>query len=220
MTDEELRDELMTLLFAGHETTATAISWAFYWIHKLPEIREKLLAELDSLGENFDSNTIFKLPYLTAVCNETLRIYPIAMLTFPRQVKTPISLCGYQLEPGTIIMGSIYLTHQREDIYPEPEKFNPERFLERQFSPYEFIPFGGGSRRCIGLAFAQFEMKLILAKVLKTWSMKLVDTHEVKPQRRGLVTGPNSPINFVIENIRQQPSVIAEGRRQEAGGRR
>jgi cytochrome P450 len=219
MTDEELRDELMTLLFAGHETTATAISWAFYWIYKLPEIREKLLAELDSLGEDFDSNTIFKLPYLTAVCNETLRIYPVAMLTFPRQVKTPISLCGYQLEPGTVIMGSIYLTHQREDIYPEPEKFNPERFLERQFSPYEFIPFGGGSRRCIGLAFAQFEMKLILAKVLKTWSMKLVDTHEVKPQRRGLVTGPNSPINFVIENIRQQPSVIAEGRRQEAGGR-
>jgi cytochrome P450 family 110 len=184
MSDEELRDELMTLLVAGHETTATAISWAFYWIHKFPEVREKLLAELDTLGENPDSNTIFKLPYLTAVCNETLRIYPVAMLTFPRKVITPISVCGHQLEPGTVIMGSIYLTHQREDIYPEPEKFNPERFLERQFSPYEFIPFGGGSRRCIGLAFAQMEMKLILAKVLKTWSLKLIDTHEVKPKRR------------------------------------
>jgi cytochrome P450 family 110 len=207
MTDEELRDELMTLLVAGHETTATAISWAFYWIHKFPEVREKLLAELDSLGDNFDSNTIFKLPYLTAVCNETLRIYPVGMLTFPRRVKTPISIAGYELEAGTVVMGSIYLTHQREDIYPEPEKFNPERFLERQFSPYEFIPFGGGSRRCIGLAFAQFEMKLVLAKVLKTWSMKLVNTHEVKPKRRGLVTGPNIPINFVIENVRQQPSV-------------
>ena len=210
MTDEELRDELMTLLFAGHETTATAISWAFYWIHKLPEVREKLLAELDSLGENPDSNTIFKLPYLTAVCNETLRIYPIAMLTFPRKVKTPISLCGYQLEAGTIIMGSIYLTHQREDIYPQPEKFNPERFLEKQFSPYEFLPFGGGARRCIGLAFAQMEMKLILAKVLKTWSMKLVNTDEIKPQRRGLVTGPNGPINLVIENIRQPISANLE----------
>ena len=210
MTDEELRDELMTLLVAGHETTATAISWAFYWIHKLPAVREKLLVELDSLGENPDSNTIFKLPYLTAVCNETLRIYPIGMLTFPRKVKTPISVCGYQLEPGTIIMGSIYLTHQREDIYPQPEQFNPERFLERQFSPYEFLPFGGGARRCIGLAFAQMEMKLVLAKVMKTWSMKLIDTHEIKPQRRGLVTGPNRPINLEIQNLRQSTSANLE----------
>ncbi|MBD2141570.1 cytochrome P450 [Anabaena sp. FACHB-1250] len=210
MTDAELRDELMTLLVAGHETTATAISWAFYWIHKLPEVKEKLLAELDSLGENYDSNTVFKLPYLTAVCNETLRICPVGMLTFPRRVKTPISLCGYQLEPGTIVMGSIYLAHHREDTYPEHEKFQPERFLQRQFSPYEFLPFGGGARRCIGLAFAQMEMKLILAKVLKTWSMKLVDTHEIKPQRRGLVTGPSSPITLEIENIRQPKSAILE----------
>jgi cytochrome P450 len=200
----------MTLLVAGHETTATAISWAFYWIHKLPEVKEKLLAELDSLGENYDSNTVFKLPYLTAVCNETLRICPVGMLTFPRRVKTPISLCGYQLEPGTIVMGSIYLAHHREDTYPEHEKFQPERFLQRQFSPYEFLPFGGGARRCIGSAFAQMEMKLILAKVLKTWSMKLVDTHEIKPQRRGLVTGPSSPINLEIENIRQPKSAILE----------
>ncbi len=210
MNDGELRDELMTLLVAGHETTATAISWAFYWIHKLPEVKEKLLAELDSLGENYDSNTVFKLPYLTAVCNETLRICPVGMLTFPRRVKTPISLCGYQLEPGTIVMGSIYLAHHREDTYPEHEKFQPERFLQRQFSPYEFLPFGGGARRCIGSAFAQMEMKLILAKVLKTWSMKLVDTHEIKPQRRGLVTGPSSPINLEIENIRQPKSAILE----------
>jgi len=210
MNDGELRDELMTLLVAGHETTATAISWAFYWIHKLPEVREKLLAELDSLGENYDSNTVFKLPYLTAVCNETLRICPVGMLTFPRRVKTPISLCGYQLEPGTIVMGSIYLAHHREDTYPEHEKFQPERFLQRQFSPYEFLPFGGGARRCIGSAFAQMEMKLILAKVLKTWSMKLVSTYEVKPQRRGLVTGPSSPINLEIENIRQPKSAILE----------
>ncbi|MDB9453740.1 cytochrome P450 [Dolichospermum circinale] len=210
MTDAELRDELMTLLVAGHETTATAISWAFYWIHKFPEVKEKLLAELDSLGENYDSNTVFKLPYLTAVCNETLRICPVGMLTFPRRVKTPISLCGYQLEPGTIVMGSIYLAHHREDTYPEHEKFRPERFLEKQFSPYEFLPFGGGARRCIGLAFAQMEMKLILAKVLKTWSIKLVDTHEIKPKRRGLVTGPSSPINLEIQNIRQPKSAILQ----------
>lgn len=206
MSDVELRDELMTLLVAGHETTATAIAWALYWIHKLPEVRKKLLAEIDSLGENPDSSAIFKLPYLTAVCNETLRIYPVGMLTFPRRVKTPISLCGYDLEPGTVIYGSIYLTHHREDIYPHSQQFNPERFIEKQFSPYQFIPFGAGARRCIGLAFAQFEMKLALAKILQGWEMELADTREVKPKRRGLVTGQDKPIQMIYLGRRQQQS--------------
>ncbi|MFM2064391.1 MAG: hypothetical protein RLZZ507_4062 [Cyanobacteriota bacterium] len=206
MTDEELRDELITLLAAGHETTATALAWALYWIHKLPSVRQKLLAEIDDLGENPDSNTVFKLPYLNAVCAETLRIYPVAMLTFPRRVKTPISIGGYDLETGTVILGSIYLTHHREDIYPEPKKFKPERFLEQQFSPYEYLPFGGGARRCIGLAFAQLEMKLALVKILQSRELELVDNGEVKPQRRGLVTGPDRPIQMLVKSQRQVKS--------------
>ncbi|MEO0936121.1 MAG: cytochrome P450, partial [Cyanobacteria bacterium J06641_2] len=202
MTDEELRDELMTLLFAGHETTATALTWALYWIHKIPEVKQKLLAELDSLGENHDSNAILKLPYLNAVYCETLRIYPVAMLTFRRGIQSPVSLCGYELEPGVGVMGSIYNLHRKEDLYPEPEKFRPERFLERQFSPYEFMPFGGGSRRCIGLALAQFEMKLILAKILSELDLNLVTHSEVKPKRRGVVTGPNRPIEMVVNGKR------------------
>ena len=94
MTREELRDELLTLLFAGHETTATALAWAFYWIHQIPAVREKLLQELDNLGENPDPMAIFRLPYLTAVCNETLRIYPVGMLTFPRVVREPRFING------------------------------------------------------------------------------------------------------------------------------
>jgi len=210
MTDEELRDELMTLLVAGHETTATAIAWAFYWIHKIPSIRQKLLQELDSLGDNPDPSAIFQLPYLNAVCSETLRIYPVAMLTFPRVVRTPLSLGGYELEPGTTVMGSIYLTHQREDLYPEPKQFKPERFLERQFSPYEYLPFGGGARRCIGLAFAQLEMKLALAKILSSRELELVDNGEVRPKRRGLVTGPDHPINMVVTSQRQLNSPILQ----------
>lgn len=202
MTDEELRDELMTLLVAGHETTATAIAWALYWIHKLPSVREKLLEEIDSLGDNPDSTTIFKLPYLNAVCCETLRIYPVGMLAFPRVVRTPVSLCGHNLEPGTVLLGSIYLTHQREDLYPEPKQFKPERFLERQFSPYEFLPFGGGARRCIGMAFAQFEMKVVLAKILSRLELALVDNRDVRPKRRGLVTGPERPIQMIVKNER------------------
>ncbi|ACC82131.1 cytochrome P450 [Nostoc punctiforme] len=203
MTDEKLRDELMTLLVAGHETTATALAWAFYWIQKIPTVRQKLLKELDSLGDNPDPSTIFKLPYLNAVCSETLRIYPVAMLTFARVVRTPLSLGGYELEPGIGVIGSIYLTHHREDLYPEPKQFKPERFLERQFSPYEYLPFGGGARRCIGLAFAQLEMKLALAKILSTRELELVDNSEVRPKRRGLVTGQDRPIQMVVTSQRQ-----------------
>lgn len=203
MTDEELRDELITLLTAGHETTATALAWALYWIHKLPSVRQKLLAEIDNLGENPDCSTILKLPYLHAVYSETLRIYPVGMLTFPRKVKTPISIGGYDLEPETVIIGSIYLTHQREDIYPEPKQFQPERFLETQFSAYEFLPFGGGTRRCIGLAFAQMEMKLAIVKILSSRELELVNNSEIKPQRRGLVTGPNRTMQMLVNSQRQ-----------------
>ncbi len=202
MTDEELHDELMTLLVAGNETTATALAWAFYWIHKLPAVREKLLEELDRLDDNPDPNIILKLPYLNAVCSETLRIYPVAMLTLPRVVKTPLSLMGYELEPGTLVVGSIYLLHHREDLYPQPEQFKPERFLERQFSPYEYLPFGGGARRCIGQAFAQFEMKMALAKILSCRELELVDRGEVQAKRRGLVTAPDRPVQMVVKSER------------------
>ncbi|BAY95463.1 MULTISPECIES: cytochrome P450 [unclassified Tolypothrix] len=210
MTDEELRDELMTLLTAGHETTATALTWALYWIHKSPSVQQKLLQELDSLGENPDPSSVFKSPYLSAVCSEALRIYPVGMLTFPRVVKTPVSLCGHNLEPGTVVLGSIYLTHQREDLYPQHQQFKPERFLERQFSPYEFLPFGGGARRCIGMAFAQFEMKIVLAKILSSWELALIDNGEVRPKRRGLVTGPNRSIQMVAKKQHQLPSRALE----------
>jgi cytochrome P450 len=206
MSDEELHDELLTLLVAGHETTATAIAWAFYWIHKMPLVREKLLAELDSLRPNPDTSTISKLPYLNAVCCETLRIYPVGMLIFPRLVKTPICLSGHELPVDTIVLGAIYLTHHREDIYPEPDLFRPERFLEKQFSPYEYLPFGGGARRCIGLAFAQLEMKLAIAQILSNYELELMNTKDVKPKRRGLVTGPDRPISMKIKSRRMVKS--------------
>ena len=210
MTDVELRDELMTLLVAGHETTATALAWALYWIHKLPSVREKLIQELDSLGDDPDPSAIFRLPYLNAVCCETLRIYPVAMLTFPRMVKVPVSLMGYDFEPGTVVIGSIYLTHRREDVYPEPEQFKPQRFLERQFSAYEYLPFGAGARRCIGLAFAQFEMKVVLAKILSRFELALADNREVRPTRRGLVTAPAGSIRLVVKGERQDKEREAE----------
>jgi cytochrome P450 len=201
LSNVELRDDLMTLLVAGHETTASALSWAFYWVHHQSEVLDKLGKELAELGENPDPNAVFQLPYLTAVCNETLRIYPVGMLTFPRVVRSPMQIMGYDFEAGTFLAPCIYIIHNREDIYPEPHKFRPERFLERQFSPYEFFPFGGGSRRCLGNIFAQFEMKLVLATILTKFKLTLVNNSPIKPVRRGLTIAPSDHLSIKISLI-------------------
>ncbi len=202
MSDIELHDELMTILFAGHETTATALAWAIYWINYLPEVKQKLLAEITTLGTERDPVQISRLPYLSAVCSETLRIYPVGMLTFPRIAQEAVTLQGYDLEPGTVVAGCIYLTHHREDLYPEPHLFKPERFLERQFSPYEYFPFGGGSRRCIGMALAQLELKLVLVELLTHCELELTGELPVAAVRRGVTLGPKGGIEArVVSSI-------------------
>lgn len=198
MSDVELHDELMTLLFAGHETTATALAWAIYWINYLPEVKAKLMAEIATLGTERDPVTISRLPYLNAVCSETLRIYPVGMLTFPRITREPVSVQGYEIPAETVVVGCIYLTHHREDLYPEPDLFKPERFLERQFSPYEYLPFGGGSRRCIGMALAQLEMKLVIIEILSHCQLQLTSKSPAVPARRGVTLGPKGGIEAQV----------------------
>ena len=124
------------------------------------------------------------------------------MITFPRVTTSTVEVMGYLLEPGTVVVGSIYLTHHRKEIYPDPypdpDHFKPERFLERRFSPYEYLPFGGGARRCIGMAFAQFEMKLVISRVLSSFELALAYQRSVRPVRRGLTAGP-SPVRLVVK---------------------
>ncbi|CAN1211638.1 cytochrome P450 [Tumidithrix helvetica PCC 7403] len=198
MTDEELRDELIFMLFAGHETTATTLAWAFYQIHRIADVREKLLSELDSLGESPNLMEVAQLPYLSAVCQETLRMYPVIPTLFARITKSPIAIAGYQFEAETYLLPSIYLVHNREDLYPEPKQFRPERFLERQYSPSEYIPFGGGSRRCLGYALAQLEIKLVLTTVLANYQLALVEDRPIKPQRRGFTLSPAGGVQMVM----------------------
>jgi cytochrome P450 family 110 len=194
MTDQELRDEMMTLLFAGHETTATAIAWAMYWIHHLPDVGQKFQKELSDLNPYTDPLTIARLPYLSAICDETLRIYPVGLFTFARVLKKPWTLGGQTLEPGTQLGPCIYLLHHRADLYPKPKQFRPDRFLERQFSLYEYIPFGGGNRRCLGMAFALFEMKLVLTSILSKWQLELQSNKSIKPVRRGFTMAPDKGV--------------------------
>jgi cytochrome P450 len=112
-----------------------------------------------------------------------------------------MQIMGYDFEAGTFLAPCIYIIHNREDIYPEPHKFRPERFLERQFSPYEFFPFGGGSRRCLGNIFAQFEMKLVLATILTKFKLTLVNNSPIKPVRRGLTIAPSDHLSIKISLI-------------------
>jgi cytochrome P450 len=201
LSDEELHDELVTLLIAGHETTASALSWALYWIHALPDVEDKLRYELDSLGDKPEPLEIANLPYLNAICQETLRIYPVAPTTGIRILREPMTINDYDFPKGTVLFPSIYLVHHTEALYPEPKSFKPERFLDRQFSPYEFLPFGGGHRSCIGMAFAMMEMKLVLATVLQRWQLEVVSQKLIKPVRRGLTVAPPSGLKLkVIED--------------------
>ncbi len=205
MTDAELCDELMTLLAAGHETTATSLTWAFYWIHYLPEVKEKVLQELDNLGENYTPMDLFRLPYLTAVCQESLRMYPVVPISFPRISKEPVEIMGHQFDENTMLMPCTYLIHHREDLYTNSYQFKPERFIEKQYPGNEFMPFGGGNRRCIGYALAMFEMKLVLATILSEYQLDLVTRKAIKPARRGLTIAPGKAVNMLLKGKRMKP---------------
>ncbi len=207
-SDQELRDQLLTLLFLGHETTASALAWAFYWLHRYPHTLHTLHQDLATLGEYPNPQTIAQLPYLTAVCKEALRVYPIALISQPRLVKTPLHLQGYDYQPGDILIPCIYTAHQRPQTYPNPQQFHPERFLDRKFTPYEYLPFGGGSRSCIGMALSLYEMKLILATLLSRYQFRLPDLKPIQPQRRGITFVPPSDFQLIVSEVRSRVSPV------------
>jgi len=153
MTDVELRDQLLTLLTAGHETTATGLSWAFERLTRTPRVMERLCGSLDDDA------------YLDAVVKETLRVRPV-VVDVARKLTCAIELGGYQLPAGTLVLPAIAAMHARSDLYQRPGELVPERFLDGKTEPYTWIPFGGGVRRCIGAAFAQVEMRTVLREVL------------------------------------------------------
>jgi cytochrome P450 len=159
LSDEELRDELMTLLVAGHETTATAMAWTLERITRHPEVLERLESEPDG-------------DYLDAVIKETLRLRPVVPAVV-RQLQEPMEFGGYELPAGVNLAPSIYLLHRRPELFPEPEAFRPERFLGPDApGTYQWIPFGGGTRRCLGASFALFEMKTVLSTILRETSLR------------------------------------------------
>jgi cytochrome P450 family 110 len=198
LSEAELKDELRTLVFAGHETTALGLAWALYWLHGYPQALERLRQEVASLGPQPSPEALARLPYLSAVCDETLRIHPVAALV-SRRTLVPFTLRGHALPPGTGLMVGLTVTHSDPALYPEPHTFRPERFLERKYSPFEYLPFGGGARRCLGSAFALYEMKVVLGSLLGAHRFRLASNRPESIARRGITYGPSRGTELVYE---------------------
>jgi cytochrome P450 len=187
MSDAEIRDELLTLLVAGHETTATALSWAMERLTRHPEKLERLRAEVEAEED----------AYLTATVQETLRLRPVIVVVV-RKLTEPVELGGYELPAGARVTPCIHLIHRDPQIYPEPERFLPERFLDNPPGTYTWIPFGGGVRRCLGAAFAQFEMAVVLRELIRRREVKPARPASERPFRRAITETPRHDAEVVL----------------------
>jgi cytochrome P450 family 135 len=180
MTDGELRDELITLLVAGHETTANALAWAGERLVRHPQV----LARLADEARAGDRTT-----YVTAVVQETLRLRPVISIV-QRVLTAPFAVGGYELAAGTVLAPSLFLVNRRADVYPDPERFDPQRFLDGAPGTYTWIPFGGGIRRCLGAAFAQFEMETVLHELAARTALRPVRAADERVVRRAITETP------------------------------
>src|SRR4051812_23447466 len=177
MDRQELRDELMTLLVAGHETTASSLAWAFTRLPHHPEVVAQIASAED------DSS-------LTATIQEVLRRRPVLPNNAPRLVKQPVEIGGWEYPAGCALVPNAYLLHHDPDVYPDPYAFRPERFLETPPGTYTWIPFGGGRRRCIGASFAMLEMKIVLRAVLSARELRPTGNGYEMPRRRNITIMP------------------------------
>jgi cytochrome P450 family 135 len=187
MRDVEVRDELLTLLVAGHETTANALSWAVERLARHPDKLDRLKSEVIA-GET---------PYLEAVVTETLRLRPVISLV-ARRLTEPVQIGGWELPAGVTVTPSIYLVHRRPDVYPNPGAFEPERFLDNAPGTYTWIPFGGGVRRCLGGAFAQFEMGVVLSELIRRWDIEPAQPASEPVLRRAITETPRRDAEVVL----------------------
>jgi cytochrome P450 len=186
MTDEDLRDELLTLLVTGYETTATALAWAFQWIDRSPHVRR----ELERVVREHPGGRAHEHPYVDAFVREVLRIHPIIPIV-ARKAQRDLRIGRFDVPAGHMVAPCIYLAHHRESLYPEPDRFEPERFLRGRFGPYEYLPFGGGARRCLGMALALAEMKIVLVTVLERVALRAVPGPLPQPRRRSVTIAPS-----------------------------
>jgi len=191
MSAQELRDELMTALVAGHETTASQLAWAFERLAREPRVLARLEDELDA-GDSDE--------YLTATINEILRLRPVLPGAEPRLTKQPVEIGGFRYPAGVALVASVFLVHHDPDIYPEPYAFEPERFLEHPPGTYTWIPFGGGRRRCLGASFALQEMKIVLRAALTRYRLSAASDKPEPTGRRSITVTPSRGATVVLHD--------------------
>lgn len=199
LSDGELLDELRTMVVAGHETTATTLAWALYHLHREPELARRLTDELAALG---DHPAPAALPYLGAVCQEALRLHPVVPLV-ARRLVAPWRFQGVDLVAGDTAAVAPSLLHRNPDVWPEPLAFRPDRFLDRKPKPTEYVPFGGGNRRCVGAAFGDHELRVVLGTLLSTGRFSMPERDRARPVPRALPTnitlGPSRPLTLTYD---------------------
>jgi cytochrome P450 len=189
LSEREVWEQLMTFFMAGHDTTASALAWAVQLVHRDPAIRDRLRTEV----ETADAARLAGLPYLEAVCLETLRLCPIAPY-IARDLRSPFTVGDHELPAGASLAISIIGIHHRPELYPEPERFAPDRFLDRRYAPSQFLPFGGGARRCVGAALALLELKLVLGIVMQAPPLRLTGDTAVAATVRNTTVGPRGGV--------------------------
>jgi cytochrome P450 len=194
MSPQELRDELLTALVAGHETTASQLAWAFERLSREPAVVARLVAEIEA-GESED--------YLTATVHEILRLRPVLPNAEPRLTKQRVRIGDFEYPPGVALLASAYLVHHDPDIYPEPYVFRAERFLEQAPGTYTWIPFGGGRRRCLGASFALQEMKIVLRAALRRFELAPASPAPELTGRRSITFSPARGATVVLRARRE-----------------
>ncbi|HWO18039.1 MAG TPA: cytochrome P450 [Kofleriaceae bacterium] len=211
LSDQHLRDELITLLLAGHETTATSLAWVFRQVLDRPDVLARVRAEVATAAGpdgRLEPERVAALPYLDATIKESLRVCPIIPMLV-RKATRALKVGGVTVPAGGVVAPAIYLTHRRRDVWGDPEAFRPERFLERKFDPYELYPFGGGTRRCLGMAFALYEMRIVLAEVLHRATLRLAPGATLRRVRRGVTVAPADGVPVVLEARRPARAPVA-----------
>ena len=189
MSGQELRDELMTALVAGHETTASQLAWALERLAREPAVRARLAEEIDR-GESDE--------YLTATITEILRLRPVLPNAEPRLTMREVEIGGFRYPPGVVLLASAFLIHRDPDIYPDPHAFRPERFLHTAPGTYTWIPFGGGRRRCLGASFAMVEMKVVLQAALRRYELTAAAPGPEATRRRSITFSPSGQTTVVL----------------------
>jgi len=197
LSDAQIREHLLTLLVAGHETTSSALAWTLYELTRHPDVLDWLLSEIETIGSEASVEPLASLPALESTAREGLRLHPV-LAEFFRPLRESARFLGHTVPAGVVLAASILEIHRNEELYPQPEAFRPARFLERRFAPHEFAAFGGGHRHCLGSAFALAEMAIVLGTILPRFRFELDSDKPLGIERRTVTLAPEGGVAVTI----------------------